>query len=124
MIGLPTPLLSRLRRHRGLWALAMAVLLIKLIGGSICLADAPSPAIAATSQTAAMVAIVDAVSSSDDGCLLGEGAGCHCTCLHSVAMPVSATLAILPFAPRLDLPAVYFGIVPAAPGSLLRPPIA
>ena len=36
-----TPLLVRLRRHRGLWVLAVAVLLIKLATGTICLADGP-----------------------------------------------------------------------------------
>jgi hypothetical protein len=71
-----------------------------------------------------MAAVADAASSTDDGCLLGEGASCHCTCLHSVAMPVSATLTIHPLVPRADLPAVYSGIVPATPASLLRPPIA
>ena len=33
------PLLKRLRRHRGLWVLVMAVLLIKLVSGSVCVAD-------------------------------------------------------------------------------------
>ena len=36
--SVPT-LLTRLRRHRGLWVLVMAVLLIKLVSGSVCVAD-------------------------------------------------------------------------------------
>lgn len=42
MIRSSQPLLVRLRRHRGLWVVALVVLLFKLASSSMCLADEPS----------------------------------------------------------------------------------
>lgn len=123
----PSPL-ARLRRHRGLWALAVAVLLIKLVSGSVCLADSPSAALTAhaSTTTAALVASVPVSTdvAGDPACLLGEAAECHCTCAH--AMPVPAAAAGAQTAPMLAFvpPPVSSGTKAAAIGAPLRPPVA
>jgi len=126
----PAPsLLARLRRHRGLWMLAMAVLMIKLAAGTLCLADTPNgrvsspPAAVATAQ---LPADITASAVNDDGgtCLLGEPGGCHCTCAHSVTLPTATVLMVSALHPHFDAPALSSGFTPAVTGSLLRPPIA
>ncbi|KLD63895.1 hypothetical protein [Dyella japonica] len=123
----PLPLLHRLRRHRGLWALVVAVLLIKLVSGSVCLADGGGRAAGAGLGDAAtsVTMVVAAPAPSGDGdCLLGEGASCHCACPHAAGLPTSVALAVdAPDAPFL-VSSVDAGRVPAIAGSLLRPPIA
>jgi hypothetical protein len=119
------PLLTRLRRHRGLWVFAVAVLLIKLVSSSICVADAPASAYTAaqaTVETAVADAPVHAQPQQD--CLLGEGGSCHCACGHTLTVPANAFMAWV-------APAFAFTANPAPPGmqaafvgSLLRPPIA
>lgn len=121
-------LLARLRRHRGLWALAVLVLVFKLASGSVCLADAPSAVLTAHASTTptAMIASAPTLGDTapDTACLLGEAGGCHCTCAH--AMPVPAAAAASPTVPVLALipPPVSSGIRTAGLGSPLRPPIA
>jgi len=122
-------LLTRLRRHRGLWALAMAVLMIKLMAGTLCLADTPNGRVASAPSAAAMAQLpVDMTASAvdDDGgtCLLGEPGGCHCTCAHSATLPTATVLAVSALHPHFDAPALSSGFTPAVTGSLLRPPIA
>jgi len=121
------PLLKRLRRHRGLWVLVMAVLLIKLVSGSVCVADGgerdgfsgrASVAAAMTMQAIPQVPL-------DDGaCLLGEDGSCHCACAHAATLPVSMVLAVgNPGMPSMT-PSADAGRVPAMTATLLRPPIA
>ena len=123
------PLLTRLRRHRGLWVLAVAVLLIKLVSGSICVADGPGARFASATAAAPTTLLADtAVStvSADDAnlCLLGEGRSCHCACAHSVTLPASAPLPIAMVEARFAPINLHSGFTPATTGSLLRPPIA
>jgi len=80
------PLLTRLRRHRGLWVLAVAVLLIKLVAGTVCLADAPDKRLVSTTTVSAVsmpadTAIANVSADDASACLLGE-ADCHCACAH------------------------------------------
>lgn len=122
-------LLTRLRRHRGLWALAVAVMLIKLVAGTVCLADAPEKRFVSSTTISATSVPVDAVIadiSADDAnvCLLGEGSDCHCACAHSVTLPMSSTDSIARMEARFDTAAIRSGFAPATPGSLLRPPLA
>lgn len=122
-------LLARLRRHRGLWVLAVAVMLIKLVGGSICVADGPAARLASATAAAPTALFADAAvgtSSADDAdtCLLGERAGCHCACAHSVTLPVAASLSIARMAAHFTPLTIHSGFMPATTGSLLRPPIA
>lgn len=121
------PLLLRLRRHRGLWALVVAVLLIKLVSGSVCLADGgerdASPGRGYAVASAAMV-VAAPVRAGDGECLLGEGASCHCACPHAAGLPSLVMLTVnAPEAPFL-VSSAHAGRVPAVAGSLLRPPIA
>ncbi|MHB1058700.1 MAG: hypothetical protein ACYC0F_12565 [Rhodanobacter sp.] len=120
------PLLARLRCHRGLWVLAMAVLLIKLVAGTLCLSDGPGARFAASDSSATIsVAAADPVVGNDDGsCVLGEAGGCHCVCAHSVTLPTAVALAVARPGIRLDAPVEALGHVPTAPVSLIRPPIA
>jgi len=123
------PLLARLRRHRGLWLLAMAVLMIKLASGTLCLADGPDARLAADMATTGTTALVldsasAAVPDSPDDCLLGEGAGCHCSCAHSIALPMSVALSVQAMPASFHAPATSPGFVPAMTGTELRPPIA
>lgn len=125
-----TPLLlSRLRRHRGLWALAVAVLLIKLVTGTLCLTDGPGARLAASASavttSSATIAAVDPAAGNDDGsCVLGEAGGCHCVCAHSVTLPTAIALAVARPDIPLDSPKDPLARVPTAPASLIRPPIA
>lgn len=128
MIRPRPPLLTRLRRHRGLWLLAVAVLLIKLVAGTACLADAPEKRLVSTNtvSAASMPAdtVIATVSVDDSGtCVLGE-ADCHCACAHTVTLPTTAPLAIARVESRFDDFTIHSGFTPATTGSLLRPPIS
>ncbi len=122
------PLLTRLRRHRGLWLLAVAVLLFKLVSGSICVADGAAAQSALAATDAVPVAVWVAASGDDadaaNTCLMGEGSACHCACAHTAPLPAGALLALTgmdaPLAPSMR----HSGFTPAISGSLLRPPIA
>lgn len=118
-------LLTRLRRHRGLWVLAVAVLLIKLVSGTVCLGDGAAArfAVASAVPAAAMASAVDSADAAD-ACLLGEAGGCHCACAHSVALPVALVLPVARVDFSFASPEIHSGFTPATPGSLLRPPIA
>lgn len=122
-------LLTRLRRHRGLWVLAVAVLLIKLVSGSICAADGPGARFASATATAVSTTLLAGSSASaistDDAslCLLGEGSACHCACAHSVTLPATAPLPIASMDARFAPLTIYSGFTPATTGSQLRPPI-
>jgi len=128
----PAPsLLSRLRRHRGLWLLAVAVLLIKLTAGTICLGDGPNLRLASTAATTTSQHGVSldatehaAATDAKGNCLLGEPGDCHCACAHSVSLPTTALASITPMEVRFASPAIGAGYTPAMTGSLLRPPIA
>ncbi|QNK01531.1 hypothetical protein [Dyella telluris] len=121
------PLFHRLRRHRGLWALVVAVLLIKLVSGSLCLADGGERDMSVSQGHVVATAAFDAPATQpagDGDCLLGEGTACHCACAHAATLPASAMLAIgMHVAPFVSA-SVPLGRVPSMTGSLLRPPIA
>jgi hypothetical protein len=118
-------LLTRLRRHRGLWVLAVAVLLIKLVSGSICVADGPGAQFASATAAAPTTLLAVSTVSADDAnpCLLGEGRSCHCACAHSVTLPATAPLPIAMMEARFAPLTLHSGFTPATTGSLLRPPI-
>ena len=129
MLRSSPPLLARLRRHRGFWLLAMAVLMIKLASGTLCLADGPGAQFAADRVTTGITTpALDSTSAgvpgSPDDCLLGEGAGCHCSCAHSIALPMSLVLSVHAMPVSFHAPATSPGFVPAMTGTELRPPIA
>lgn len=117
-------LLSRLRRHRGLWVVAALVLLFKLASSSVCLGDAPVNAAAGGTDVVAVMAVANPLTTPDTGpCLLGE-AECHCVCAHALPVPAAA-----PALAALQLPGVT--VVSATDGLRiapidlpLRPPIA
>lgn len=122
------PLLTRLRRHRGLWVLAVAVLLIKLVAGTVCLADAPDKRLVSTTTVSAVsmpadTAIANVSADDASACLLGE-ADCHCACAHTVTLPTTAPLAVARVESRFDNFTIRSGFTPATTDSLLRPPIA
>jgi hypothetical protein len=128
MIRSTPPLLTRLRRHRGLWVLAVAVLLIKLAAGSICLGDNPAATALADAQaTTSVLATMDSATAAtpdDNACLLGEAGGCHCACAHALTLATSVTLSVALIETSTESFRLSPGMVPAATGSLLRPPIA
>lgn len=122
-------LLTRLRRHRGLWVLAVAVLLIKFATGTICLADGPETRFSSGSSISTVSVPMDAATASvsiedTNTCLLGEVGGCHCACAHTLTLPATAMASIARMEARPQLPVIFSGFDPATPGSLLRPPIA
>ena len=117
-----TPLLARFRRHRGLWTLAVAVLLIKFVSGTVCLADGPRAISVADIDTTMVVQA--AVDVSDQGdCVLGEKT-CHCDCAHSVSLPTSHAPLLGSIPGDLHHAPSVPALAPAISGSLLRPPIA
>lgn len=122
-------LLTRLRRHRGLWTLAVAVMVIKLVAGTVCLADAPEKRLVSDTTISTVSVPLDAVIadlSADDpnACLLGEGSACHCTCVHTVTLPMSSMGSIARMEARFDTVGIWSGFPPTTPESLLRPPLA
>jgi len=122
-----SPLLTRLRRHRGLWALAVAVLLIKLVTSSICLGDGPIVRLVdAKAATSALVVMDSATTdaSDDSKCLLGEADDCHCACAHAVTLTTRVTLSVAPIDAAMEFFGLPPGLAPEMAGSLLRPPIA
>lgn len=121
----PPSLLVRLRRHRGVWMLALAVLLFKVAMSTFCALDGPRVAFADGSP-AAPTATVQSTDGDADGdyCALGEGGGCHCTCAHAVALPAQATVVAATERPRTLHPSVPAGESPAFARSPLRPPIS
>jgi hypothetical protein len=124
-----TPLLTRLRRHRGLWLLAVAVILIKLVAGTICLADGSEKRFASSpagTMVATLLNTADTKVPSDDvgTCLLGEMGDCHCACAHTMPLPATSPLPIARMGAHFELFAIHSGFAPAMTGSLLRPPIA
>lgn len=128
MIRSTSPLLTRLRRHRGLWVLAVAVLLIKLAASSICLGDSPAATGLADAQaTTRVLATMDSATAAapdDNACLLGEAGGCHCACAHALTLATSVTLSVALIETSTESFRLSPGMVLAATGSLLRPPIA
>ncbi|SEO95717.1 hypothetical protein SAMN02800692_3008 [Luteibacter sp. UNC138MFCol5.1] len=119
----PSTLFDRLRRHRGVWVLALAVLLFKVAMSTACVLDGPRVAFAADAGTA-VVAIADATDGDGDACLAGEGGGCHCSCAHAVALPSSVSVATFGVPPSPLRAALPDAPTPAFRQSLLRPPIA
>lgn len=124
-------LLSRLRRHRGLWLLAVAIMMIKLTAGTICLGDGPNLRLAATAAATTSpydvsldVAEPTAPVDAKGDCLLGEPGDCHCACAHSVTLPTAALASVTAMEVRFASPVIRTGYTPAMTGSLLRPPIA
>ncbi|ULU23909.1 hypothetical protein [Dyella terrae] len=121
------PLLSRLRRHRGLWVLVVAVLLIKLVSGAVCLADGGERDTFRAQTYASVTMSAEAApmtQGADADCLLGEGESCHCACAHAATLPVSIALAVGVPEASFAIPSIDAGRVPDATRSLLRPPIA
>ncbi|WP_458071262.1 hypothetical protein [Rhodanobacter sp. BL-MT-08] len=122
-------LLTRLRRHRGLWVLAVAVLLIKLAAGTMCLTDGPYKNIAASTASALSIdapseqSVTSAADEAGD-CVLGEAGDCHCACAHTLPLPTVASLSVARMEMHFDALAIHSGFLPATTGSLLRPPIA
>lgn len=131
MLPRATTVVSRLRGHRGLWALAVFALVLKLVSGTVCLADRPSAPTAAPAAASAVahvdaiaVTIVAPVSAAGDGlCGLGEGSGCHCACAHSMALPIGTAFTVLTPASHFVAPTRSYGRTPHLTGSPLRPPI-
>ena len=119
------PLLSQLRRYRGLWLLAVFALMFKLIGGSLCAADGPRYDAGTDAQRSAAVQMMASVA-GDEGagdCLLGEGGSCHCACTHAVPLPAMATLQVAAAILPAELPAASSGHHAERTATLLRPPI-
>ncbi|NID03444.1 hypothetical protein HBF26_00985 [Luteibacter jiangsuensis] len=119
----PPSLLVRLRRHRGVWMLALAVLLFKITMSTFCALDGPRVAFTDGSP-AAPIAVQGTNADADDYCALGEGGGCHCTCVHAVALPTHATVMAIAERPSSLRLAVTAGESPAFARSPLRPPIS
>lgn len=120
-------LLTRLRRHRGLWALAMAVLLIKLVSSSVCIGDDPAAQLTATQTATSVLVAMDSAATGASGgavCLLGETGGCHCACAHALTLIARAALAVTPLDAGIESSRRSQDFVPDTTGSLLRPPIA
>jgi len=122
-------LLTRLRRHRGLWMLAVAVLLIKLAAGTICLTDGAYSSDSLKNFAASSSLSVDApadptAADENGGCVLGEAGGCHCACAHTLPLPAVASLSVARMEMHFESLAIHSGFEPAVTGSLLRPPIA
>lgn len=117
------PLLTQLRRYRGLWLLAVFALMLKLVGGSLCAADGLPNSTNDTQRSA----LVQATAAHDDGggdCLLGEGGSCHCACTHAVPLPAMVSLHVAAAVLPAELPAAASGHRAGRTATLLRPPIA
>ena len=122
-----TPLLARLRRYRGLWLLAFAALLLKLVTSSVCLGDAPAVQLAATGTTITLSTVsssTDTDTTAGDACLLSEAGNCHCACAHALTLTSRLVVGMAPAVAMPQSSRFSLGLVPDTTGSLLRPPIA
>jgi hypothetical protein len=120
------PSLTHVRRFRGLWALAVLALVLKLFGSTLCAADSQRYGTAADTERTAVVQTIaadSAGSEGSDGCLLGEGGACHCACAHAVPLPAVVSLGIAASLLPSNLPPASSGHQPARTATLLRPPI-
>jgi hypothetical protein len=110
----------RLRQARGFWVLMLMALSLKVIAGTLCLADDMSPVAGSWSveSVASMATNPDA-----EACVLGEAA-CHCDCAHATALPATQVL-LVRAVPATDAiafeTAAYRHRAPPLPQ---RPPIA
>jgi len=120
----PPSLVVRLRRHRGVWMLALAVLLFKVAMSTFCALDGPRIAFTDGSPAGAGAVVGNAGTDTDDYCALGEGGGCHCTCAHAVALPAQWTTVAAAEFPSGPHPSVPASASPAFARSPLRPPIS
>jgi hypothetical protein len=106
----------------------MAVMLIKLATGTICLADGLNKRFASTVvvDTTMLAGTVADASAHDDAsnCVLGEAGGCHCTCAHAVTLTTTAWLPIDKMDAHFVASAIPPRHMPAFAGSVIRPPIA
>jgi hypothetical protein len=116
--------LARLRTQKAPWLACLLAMLFKLAAVSLCFADGLANASQNGVPAVAAAVSPDSGLSNGEGCVLGEVGGCHCTCAHSVPMPISdqpSSVGLLadsewPVEPRL--------FPPAHSASLIRPPIA
>lgn len=117
------PLFAYLRCQRGVWVLALAVLMFKVAMSTFCVLDGPRVAFAGD-NTKANVAATASLEADDDLCVLDEGKGCHCTCAHATALPASPT--VMPVAVPMSTAHALLRAAasPAFVRSPLRPPIA
>jgi hypothetical protein len=115
-------LFTSLRRHRGVWVLALAVLLFKVAMSTFCVLDGPRVTIGGDSAKSTVAAL----NATDDGdlCVLDEGKGCHCTCAHAVALPTNDTVLAIGMPVSREHPALHEAASPRFFRSPLRPPIA
>jgi len=103
----------------------MAVVLVKLTTGTLCLADIP-----ASSQLAAEVAGTTSIAASPDSggdpgdCVLGEASGCHCNCTHAATVLPDHRLPIGWIDTRASSSSSLPPHPPGFAGALIRPPIA
>jgi hypothetical protein len=126
MFARPPSFLVRLRRHRGVWMLALAVLLFKVAMSTFCALDGPRAVFAGSAPAGSADATIQSgtADADDDYCALGEGGGCHCTCAHAVAIPAHAIALAATERPSSLHPAVPEGESPVFARSPLRPPIS
>lgn len=129
MVQSSRPLFTRLRRHRGLWVLAVFVLLIKLSASTLCLADAPEKQFAQTTTVSALSLTTGTIdiplpAEDADSCVLGEVNGCHCACAHALTLPSTMLSVVAPFYATAKPSSPALGLVPDTTDSLLRPPLA
>lgn len=120
-------MLSRLRRHRWMFGLAMVVLSFKLVAGTICLNDSSFASHAAEGATAAVQladAVVFASPAGEEGCVLGEAGGCHCACPEALPVPVTLAWGFGPFVSLFAFHAPDYAFAPARAAPPFRPPIA
>jgi len=100
-------------------------LLFRVFAGSMCLADGLGSALDSSAIAGPLFVVAADHSSSESGCVLGETAGCHCACAHSIPLPPNSSAATHVGIRRTpDWPAVLTNSIPTLVGSLLRPPIA
>lgn len=124
------PRLSQLPRLRGLWVLAMAALLLKLLSSSFCATDGVrSLAILAdegrtTTSVQSVATSLSAAGGEASDCMLGEGASCHCSCTHAVPLPISFAVAANSWFALTRFPSPPPASLAKITNSVLRPPIA
>lgn len=121
-----SPLLTRLRRHRGVWVLVIAVLMIKLVSSSICIGDDPAATLAQAQTTEWTMAVAPSVAdvSADQACLLGEAGSCHCACVHAATLAGHGMQVIFGLDGKNESSRFVPDHLPTMTGPLLRPPTA
>lgn len=127
-------LITRLRRRTAMpWLLALLVL-TKTVMATACITDGLSKVRISDGDSRTLVTAIataneslathDSDSDGLSGCWHSGSGGCHCSCAHSVALPVTTDMVLAAYPSATPLPPATAGPFLTPHERVMRPPIA